>query len=760
MQSALFPADGAADGPYYPEAQRLTGGRRSNQDLEDERAEVEEGQDLLSGENPESPLNRLRNRRSYWMTTMRQMGALCAFTLSIITSGYQMEWNPQKGPAPPVHLRNHNSAFAETEFVTTAIAAGVAAGIMVACDKSTLRCILPLGVAYNRAGKRRLIWDGQHVNAHLIVKSFRMETLQKEGRTLFEQCAYGGTIDVSSAYHHVEMHETAQPYLGFEWGGVFYKFVVLPFGISTAPRIFSMVMGHCVRFLRYKGANLIAWLDDLIFAHATGRGAVQMAQLMIRILKNFGWLIHPTKCVGTSEAIQTFVALGTQIDLAAQTYSVTADKLSGILSAAQTLLTGPPRVGVRTIARLKGLVSSTWLATGSATRIRTREMDTVIASRPAPKRQTRGAIRATWKADVVLTLACLSEISWWITHLRSICSAPIRPRPWDSRFDSTLFSDASDKGVGAIALVEGADAISSSFLCHLQGIAPPGMRREEVLRYACKGIQFYAPLPREMLDASSTLRELYGIYIFLLAFAAYLARGRHRVIMDNLGCVFIMGGIVPPFAVGGKQWGEFVTGGSPNPTLQLYATRIFDLGIRYGFELVFEWRPREQNILADYLSHVVEMFHHHYGLKRHLFRTLDDRWGPHSIDRFATASNRQVSRFNSQYFHPESGWTDAFSIPWSGENNWLFPPVPQIARTIRHIHASKGVGTLIMPEIFQSDWWALIREGQGWSSDVVETFSLGSPWDALTCARAARSLFRSRSVIAVRLDCRNWPDAC
>ena len=99
-----------------------------------------------------------------------------------------------------------------------------------------------------------------------------------------------------------------------------------------------------------------------------------------------------------------------------------------------------------------------------------------------------------------------------------------------------------------------------------------------------------------MLDASSTLRGLYRIYVFLLAFAAYLARGRHRVIMDSLGCVFIIGGIVPSFAVGGKQWGEFVTGGSPNPTLQLYAARIFDLGIRYGFELVFEWRPREQNI--------------------------------------------------------------------------------------------------------------------------------------------------------------------
>jgi len=230
------------------------------------------------------------------------------------------------------------------------------------------------------------------------------------------------------------------------------------------------------------------------------------------------------------------------------------------------------------------------------------------------------------------------------------------------------------------------------------------MQRDVIVKYACRGIHFYAPLPEELLDASSTLSELFGIYIFISAAAAYLAKGRHQVILDNLGCVFIMGGVVPPFAVVGKQWGEFVSGGSPNPALQHYATSIFDLGIWYGFELMFEWRPREQNILADYLSHVVEMLHHHYGLQRHLFRVLDDRWGPHTIDRFATVSNRQVPRFNSQYFHPESAWTDAFSLPWAGENNWLFPPVPQIARTIRHIRASKGVGTLLLPQIFQSDW--------------------------------------------------------
>ncbi len=39
--------------------------------------------------------------------------------------------------------------------------------------------------------------------------------------------------------------------------------------------------------------------------------------------------------------------------------------------------------------------------------------------------------------------------------------------------------------------------------------------------------------------------------------------------------MFIQGGVVPDFAIGGKQWGEFVTGGSPNPDLQSLALRLF-----------------------------------------------------------------------------------------------------------------------------------------------------------------------------------------
>ena len=71
-----------------------------------------------------------------------------------------MDWDPDKGPAPPAFLRNHPSALAEAAFVADAIATGIAARTMRACSRADLICILPLGVAFNSVMKRRLNWKG------------------------------------------------------------------------------------------------------------------------------------------------------------------------------------------------------------------------------------------------------------------------------------------------------------------------------------------------------------------------------------------------------------------------------------------------------------------------------------------------------------------------------------------------------------------------------------------------------------------------
>jgi len=330
------------------------------------------------GPAPESPIGRLRAHQGYWLATMRHLGLICALTLSVIDQGYRLEWRADMGPPPRRWLRNHPSTHLHEAFVSEKVAEGVLAGTMLRCSRSDLWCILPLGVAVNAVGKLRLIWDGRHVNAHLPKSKFRMETLQREGLSLFERSGWGGTVDLSSAYHHVEMHPDSTTFLGFSWKGEFYRFVVLPFGLSTAPWLFTKVMGHCCRFLRSPGRDLglLQYLDDSVFAAPTAPEALAAGNTLVRVLRRFGWLIHPTKCVGVTTAVRSFVALGTLVDLSAQTFSVPAAAVDRILAAALALASGPLEVPVKVVARLKGLVSATWLSTGIATRVRTRAFDT------------------------------------------------------------------------------------------------------------------------------------------------------------------------------------------------------------------------------------------------------------------------------------------------------------------------------------------------------------------------------------------------
>ena len=510
-------------------------------------------------------------------------------------------------------------------FVSDKVAEGLRWGTMQRCAREDLRCILPLGVASNSAGKKRLIWDGRHVNRYLQKRTFRMESLQREGRALFEQSSWGGTCDLSSAYHHVEMHPDGFPYLGFEWDGAFYRFVVLPFGLSTAPWLFTKVISHCVRFLRSPGLSLgiLSYLDDIVFAAKSAREVLGAAQMLINVLRRFGWLIHPTKCVGTTSPVQVFQALGTVVDLATQTFSVPADTVRRILEAAQALATGPPEVPVRSVARLKGLISATWVSVGAATRIRTRAFDAVVDSRPSPRSTSRRSIRRSWAALVSVTPAAREEASWWASFLPRCRGQPIRPRPFDASVDGDVYSDASDTGAGAFIRSLPGSVSSSSLVRALLERAPRGSSAADVATYATRGIEFMTPFSPAMAGASSTHRELHGVASFILALGPLLRGGRFRVFLDNLGCVFILGGVVPEFATGGKRWGEYVSGGSPKPALQALALQLLQVQLDGDFELQAVWLPRERNTRADYLSHVSEMRHHDYSLQPEVFRWLE-----------------------------------------------------------------------------------------------------------------------------------------
>ena len=394
-------------------------------------------------------------------------------------------------------------------------------------QREDLVCILPLGVAYNSVGKRHLIWDGRHVNEHLRKRKFQMETLQREGRSLFERSVFGGTCDISQD-PGLPWRPRASRSSASRGRGCATALTFCPSAyptLSSAPWLFTSVMGRSVRFIRYKGGDVIAYLDDVIFGAKSAGDALTGAQHMLHILQSFSWLIHPTKCVGTSVAVRAFTALGTLVDLATQTYSVPPATVDRILSGISALLAGPPTVGVRSVSQIKGLIAATWVSTGVATRVRTREMDRVIASRPWRLATSRRERRLSWNAPVTLTGACIAELKWWLANLVRINGCPIRASPLAGRFDSVTECDSSDTGFGAVIFIEGLSAASSSLVAALMAFSAARLSRREVARRARKGIEFAAAFPELLRSASSLLSELFCAAEVFTALAPIL-RGR------------------------------------------------------------------------------------------------------------------------------------------------------------------------------------------------------------------------------------------
>ena len=156
---------------------------------------------------------------------------LCAppWILSVITQGYIL---PFMSAPPPYSRPNQPSAFAESEFVDSAIAELLLGGCIKMVAEQPVVCS-PLSVVVNGAGKRRLVVNLRHVNHYLKVQKFKYEDL-RVAMLLFKPGEWMFAFDLKSGYHHVDIVEHHQKFLGFRWKAGFYVFTVLPFGLCTA----------------------------------------------------------------------------------------------------------------------------------------------------------------------------------------------------------------------------------------------------------------------------------------------------------------------------------------------------------------------------------------------------------------------------------------------------------------------------------------------------------------------------------------------
>lgn len=592
----------------------------------------------------EEVAGRVRGRLKEHVDFWRSIGA-SQFVIKIITEGYYLPFVSQ----PPIyHACNHRSALSHAEFVSAAVKDLMACGSAIRMNKEDLVMCSPLGVVEGR--KLRLILDLRELNKHIDSPRFKYDDI-KVACTLFSVGDHFFSFDLKSAYHHIDMDPDYYKYLGFEWAGHYYAFASLPFGLCSAPYVFSKVCRALVKHWRARGYKLFMYLDDGAGAAGSRLECASMSAAVHDELLRSGFLLSQKS---RFDPMQCGELLGFVLDLKKGEISVAPRRVEKLHALLHSVCT-KPRVSARLVAKLTGTIISMGQALGPVARLRTRALYEVINSVPDIDDSVRLSPDAT------------CEIRFWRESFSSFVGVPLRPLAPITMV--VTWSDASDFAWGGYVICDG----------HKQ-VARGGW-------------------PEEVRDSSSTFRELRATFLVLESLAPTLSLCTviHRT--DNQAAA------------------QILSTGSAKQHLHDEAVRVFQLCLAWGIRLHVEWVPREMNEVADFLSKLQD--EDDWQLNPNLFTMIDRIFGPHTVDRFASSATTQLPRYCSRWLNPGSECIDSFTADWSGECNWLCPPIHLIPRVIRHVLSTRSDGSLLMPFWKSSLWWPLVCAGELWFQSFV-----------------------------------------
>ena len=83
-------------------------------------------------------------------------------------------------------------------------------------------------------------------------------------RDLLQRNDWLVSIDLKDAYLSIQIAEKDRKFLRFLWKEQTYEFRCLPFGLSSAPRVFTKLLKPVMALLRRQGIRTIIFLDDLL----------------------------------------------------------------------------------------------------------------------------------------------------------------------------------------------------------------------------------------------------------------------------------------------------------------------------------------------------------------------------------------------------------------------------------------------------------------------------------------------------------------
>ena len=176
---------------------------------------------------------------------------------------------------------------------------------------------------HNQPGKWRLILDlsspsGHSVNDGIASEDYSLQYMKVDDIMAGIMQLGRGTLmakfDVQSAYRIVPIHPEDRPLLCMKWQGAYYVDMVLPFGVRSAPYIFTCIadLVEWIAKQNYNVSFLMHYLDDFHTLGPPGSLACQRnLDNSIHCFSQLGIPLHPEKFEGPCTCM---TVLGIELD--------------------------------------------------------------------------------------------------------------------------------------------------------------------------------------------------------------------------------------------------------------------------------------------------------------------------------------------------------------------------------------------------------------------------------------------------------------
>lgn len=281
-------------------------------------------------------------------------------------------------------------------------------------------------------GGKRFILNVKSLNRFILTEHFKMEDLRTAVKLLSPGC-FLAKIDLKNAYFLIPIAESDKKFLRFSFQNSIFEFNCLPFGLCSAPCVFTKVLKPVLASLRARGFLSCIYLNDILCICSSFDICERNVEESTRTLQNLGFIINSEKSSLHPEKSCQFLGFVLHSDpLRIELPEAKKHKIVSLIYQ----LSRKEVFSIRFFAKVIGLLVSICPAvTYGVFYTKRLERQKYLALR-----RNRDDFDASMQNNEVIR----SDLQWWRLNIPR-ASNPIR----QGSYVLEIFSDASTSGWGA-----------------------------------------------------------------------------------------------------------------------------------------------------------------------------------------------------------------------------------------------------------------------------------------------------------------------